>query len=131
MSIELTMLVCSVALLIVLIVIQSTSGVLEQGLEQMAGSRDNLKPPGVFPARTKRIVDNHREGLLIFAPLVLVAATVGLSTELTVLGAQLFFYSRLAHALVYLLGVPWVRPLFYLIGMVGCLMILFALLAGG
>jgi len=131
MSIELAMLVYSVALLVILIGIQSTSGILAQGLEAMAGPRDNLGEPGAFQARSKRVVDNHREGLLIFTPLVLVAAVVGVSTDLTVLGAQLFFYSRIVHAGLYLAGVPWIRPAAWAVGMIGCVMIFIELLAAG
>ena len=32
------------------------------------------------------------------------------------LGAQLFFYSRVAHAILYILGVPLVRPLAWAVG---------------
>jgi uncharacterized MAPEG superfamily protein len=128
MSIELTMLVYSVALLVVLIVVQASAGTLEKGLAAMAGSRDDLGEPGVFQARSKRVVDNHREGLLIFAPLVVVGALSGVSTPMTVLGAQLFFYSRLVHGALYLAGVPWVRPLVWAIGIIGCIMIFIELL---
>ena len=128
MTIELTMLVYSVALLVIVIAIQATAGILAQGLTAMAGSRDNLGEPSQFQSRSKRVAENHKEGLLIFAPLVLAAAAAGVSTEMTVLGAQLFFYSRVAHAIVYLAGWPWIRPLVWAVGLVGCLLILFALL---
>lgn len=127
MTIELSMLVYSVALLVIVIAIQATAGILAQGLTAMAGSRDNLGEPSNFQARSKRVAENHKEGLLIFAPLVLVAAAAGVSTEMTVLGAQLFFYSRVVHAIVYFAGLPWIRPLVWAVGLAGCLMILFAL----
>ena len=123
MTVELTMLAYSVALLIVLVLIQATMGVLTQGLMPMANSRDNLPAPGMMQARTKRIVDNHREGLILFAPLVLIAAHLDISTATTVLGAQLFFYGRLAHAIIYLLGIPAIRPLAWTVGIVGTVMI--------
>jgi len=129
MTIELTMLVYSVALLFVLILIQAAAGVLAQGLPEMAGPRDGLPDPKPFQSRTKRIVDNHREGLALFAPLVIVAALAHVSTPATVLGAQLFFYARVVHALLYVTGVPWVRPLAWAAGIVGTVMI-FAALAG-
>lgn len=128
MSIELTMLVYSVALLFLLVVIQASAGVLAQGLGAMAGARDSLGEPKPFQARSKRVVDNHREGLVLFAPLVLVAAAVGVSTEMTILGAQLFFYSRIVHAALYLAGIPWIRPLVWAVGIVGCIMIFLAVL---
>ncbi len=127
MSIELTMLALSVALLFVLIMIQANAGVAAQGFDAMAGARDDLKAPGSWQARTKRVVDNHREGLILFAPLVLIAAQIGVSNWLTVLGAQLFFYSRVAHAIIYLLGLPKIRPLAWLVGIVGTIMIFLAI----
>ena len=127
MTIELTMLVYSVTLLVIVIVIQSVAGIIAQGLPAMAGSRDNLGEPSQFQSRSKRVAENHKEGLLLFAPLVLVASAAGISTEWTVLGAQLFFYSRIAHAVIYLAGWPWIRPLAWAIGMAGTLMILVAL----
>ena len=119
MTVELTMLVYSVVLLFLLIAVQGLAGVLAQGLPEMAGSRDNLPDPKPFQARTKRIVDNHREGLALFAPIVLVAAVAQISNPWTVLGAQLFFYARVVHAVLYLTGVPWVRPLAWGVGIVG------------
>lgn len=127
MTTELTMLALSVALLFVLVLIQATAGVQAQGLWTMAGARDNLGAPSVWQARTKRCVDNHREGLILFAPLVITAALLDVSNTLTVWGAQLFFYSRVAHAVVYLAGLPYIRPLFWTIGLVGIVMIFLAL----
>src|SRR5689334_7635141 len=127
MSIELTMLCASVALLFVLVIIQATAGAQAQGAMTMANNRDNLGPPSVWQSRTKRCVDNHREGLILFAPLIIVAALTNTSTELTVYGAQMFFYSRVAHAIIYLAGWPYIRPVFWTIGMIGIIMIFVAL----
>lgn len=128
MSVELSMLVYATALLILLVLIQATAGVRAQGLQPMAGSRDDLPPPKPFQARTKRVVDNHREGLTMFAPLVLAAALAHVSDSWTVLGAELFFWSRVVHAGLYLAGVPMIRPLAWAVGLVGTLMVLLALL---
>ena len=128
MTTELTMLVYSTALLLVLVLIQAAAGVRAQGVQPMANSRDDLPEPKPFQARTKRVVDNHREGLTIFAPLILAAALAHVSNHATVLGAELFFYSRLVHAVLYLLGVPMIRPLAWAVGLVGTLMVLRALL---
>ena len=127
LTIELRLLAYSVVLLIVVVLIQVLAGVRAQGLPAMSGSRDNLPAPKVFQARVNRLVDNHREGLIMFAPLVLIAAIAPVSNDWTVLGARLFFYSRVAHALVYLAGWPWVRGALWGVGMLGIFMILFAL----
>jgi uncharacterized MAPEG superfamily protein len=131
MPIELLMLVLSVGLLFVLIVIQANAGVAGQGLGPMIGPRDDLGPPTPWQGRTKRCVDNHREGLTLFAPLVLVAAHMGISNELTVWGAQLFFYSRVAHAVIYLAGVPMIRPVVWAVGLIGTIMVFLALFGIG
>ena len=128
MPIELTMLCTSVALMFVLVIIQAAAGTQAQGALNMANARDNLGPSSVWQARTKRCVDNHREGLTMFAPLILVAfATNTIGGELTVWGAQLFFYSRVAHAVIYLAGWPYIRPVVWSIGMIGTIMVFVAL----
>ncbi len=60
MSVELTMLVYSAALLLVLVLAQALAGVVAQGPSPMAGPRDNLPPPKPFRARMVRVVNNHR-----------------------------------------------------------------------
>ena len=127
MPVELTMLAYSVALLFVIVLIQANAGVSAQGLMPMANNRDNLPPPTPFQARMKRVVDNHREGLILFAPLALIAAQQGISTSTSMLGAQLFFYSRVAHAILYILGVPLVRPLAWAVGIAGTVMVFLAI----
>ncbi len=131
MSVELTTLAWATALLIVLVVIQAAVGVAAQGVMPMSGHRDNLPPPKPFQARTKRVVDNHREGLTMFAPLVLIAAVANIHSGVTVLGAELFFWSRLAHAVLYLAGIPFVRPLAWAGGIAGTIMMLTAVLGLG
>jgi hypothetical protein len=54
MSLELTMLALSVALLFVLVVIQAAAGTQAQGLMKMANARDDLGPSSVWQARTAR-----------------------------------------------------------------------------
>jgi uncharacterized MAPEG superfamily protein len=122
------MLAYAVGLLIVLIIIQAFAGIRSKGLMPLANNRDNLGPAEGFHARMLRVVDNHREGLTLFAPVVLAAAVAGVHTPNTLLGAQLFFYARLAHAVLYVLGAPLIRPLAWGVGMVGTVMVLLALL---
>lgn len=129
MSVELTMLTYAVGLLFGLVFLQAVVGIRAQGAVPLANSRDDLPPASGFHARMKRVVDNHREGLTMFAPLVLTAAVAGVSNGTTVLGAQLFLYSRVVHAVLYVFGVPLVRPLAWAVGIVGTAMV-FAALVG-
>jgi uncharacterized MAPEG superfamily protein len=98
-------------------------GVLANGVAAQAGPRDNLPEPSVLHARMTRLRSNMIENLLVFTPIVLVAHVIGVTNETTVLGAQLFFGARLAHAMIYVLGWPWIRPLAYAVALVGTLMV--------
>jgi len=75
----------------------------------------------------KRLTDNYRENLWFFAPLILIANAAGVSNDWTVLGAQVFFFSRLGHAVWYAAGWPIVRPLFWFAGVIACAMIFLSL----
>ena len=76
----------------------------------------------------KRVVDNHREGLTLFAPLVLIAAVTHTTSPTIVLGSQLFFYARVVHAALYVFGVPLVRPLAWAAGIAGTAMVFLGIL---
>jgi uncharacterized MAPEG superfamily protein len=127
MTPELAYLAYTIVLFFLVMLAQATAGILNNGLVAMMNNRDNLKPPTVHQARMKRLTDNFRENLWFFAPLVLIAAIAGISNQWTILGAQIFLYSRIAHAVWYAFGWPIARPLFWLAGIVGCIMIFLAL----
>jgi uncharacterized MAPEG superfamily protein len=124
---ELTMLAYSVALMFVLILVQSTTAVQSQGGKVMAGNRDELAPAKPLEGRTRRILYNHIEAMAMFAPLVLIAAVQHISNGATALGAQLFFYARLAYAIVYLIGIPYLRTIVWLAGVAGIAIVFLAL----
>jgi uncharacterized MAPEG superfamily protein len=119
MSVELRLLAYSVALLFVLIMVQASAATRAQGAKVMAGNRDDLPPPKPFQGRAMRALQNHIEAMALFAPLVLIAAVQDLSTDMTVLGARLFFYGRVAHAVTYLIGMPYLRTAVWLVSVVG------------
>ena len=127
MTAELTYLAFTIALFFVVVLIQALTGIMNNGLVAMMNSRDSLKPPTVIQARTKRLTDNFRENLWFFVPLVLIAAIAGISNHWTVLAVQIFFWSRLAHAVWYIAGWPLIRSLFWFIDVIACAMIFFAL----
>ena len=123
MTIELTYLTYSVLLTFVLLMIPSSTKVIQNGLATMAGSRDTLPEPSVFARRGDRAAVNMLENMVLFVPLVLAAQIAGISNDSTILGAQLFLTGRLAHAIVYLAGWPWVRTLAWFVAVVGMAMI--------
>ncbi len=123
MSTELTMLVYATVLLIVIVLVQAVAGILANTLPVQAGNRHDLPPAKPFHGRASRAVANHIEGLVMFAPLALVCVITDMSSPMSVLGAQIFFYARVAHALLYLIGVPWLRAVAWGAGMVGTVMV--------
>lgn len=127
MTPELTYLAYSIILLFVIVFIQATAGIRQNGGVAMANARDSLPAPSTFSARAKRNVDNMRENLWFFAPAVLIVAITNASTSWTVLGSQIFFFARLAHSITYLAGWPFIRPLFWFAGIIGCALIFLSL----
>lgn len=127
MTTDLTMLAYCVALFALLLLVQGTIGVLTFGLPYAAGPRDDPPAPSVLYDRATRVVRNHVEGLALFAPIVLIAAVLGAESPTTALGAQIYFYARLVHAITYFAGIAYVRTLSWAAGLVGAGMIFLAL----
>ena len=119
MSLELLMLLYSALLLLAIILVQAVLGIIQNGLMAQAGSRDNLPEPTVLRQRLQRLSANMQENLVIFTVVVLVASAAGVSNDTTALGASVFFYARVGHAIVYGFGWPVIRPLFYFAGLYG------------
>ena len=128
MSVELLMLVYSAVLFLVVIVLQAGLAIGQNGLMAQAGSRDSLPEPTVLRNRLQRLTANIQENLVIFAIVVLVANAVGVSNDTTPLGASIFFYARIAHAIIYAFGWPVIRPLFYFVSLYGIVVILLEIL---
>ena len=65
------------------------------------------------------------ENLPAFAALVLIAYVTGVDAAA---GAAMFFYARLAHAVVYIAGIPYLRTLAFVVSWIGMLIIFFQVL---
>jgi len=127
MTLELTMLLWSTLLTFLLILIPAGVALNRNGPHAQGGPRDDLPEPTVFQKRASRLSANMQENMVLFAALVLTAHVAGISNAYTMLGAQIFFYARVAHAIIYIMGWPMVRPLFWFAGVVGMGMIAAAL----
>jgi uncharacterized MAPEG superfamily protein len=69
------------------------------------------KPQSPWAQRMMAAHDNAVENLVLFAPLVLVAHELEISTGTTVAACAVYFWARLAHFIVYALGIPMLRTL--------------------
>lgn len=79
-----------------------------------------------------RLAHAHRnaiENLAVFAPLAIAVHVLGLGTALTAAAAMTFFYSRIAHAIIYAFGIPLLRTIAFFIGFL-CQMVLAARVLG-
>jgi uncharacterized MAPEG superfamily protein len=70
---------------------------------------------------------NAIENLIIFAPLVVTTQLLGISTRLTGFACALYFWSRLAHAIVYAIGTPVVRTLAFFGGFIAQVILVLAI----
>ena len=82
----------------------------------MANPSRGDKPLAPWATRLMFAHDNAVENLVIFAPLVLILNAIDYSTQWTALACAVFFWSRVAHILVYTLGLPVFRTLAFTVG---------------
>ncbi len=95
------------------------------GFLQPANYRDPTSRPVPFwGERAHRAYLNAVETFAPFAALVIVAQLAGKTNGETTVLAMAFFWLRLAHAVVYLLAIPFVRTLIFTLG-VACVVGLF------
>ncbi|MBE9538091.1 MAG: MAPEG family protein [Proteobacteria bacterium] len=124
LSVELTMLLWASILYVAQILVAAAAGDMQNGMAWAMGNRDDIPPVSGWGGRARRAQDNMAENLLPFACLVLIAHGSGRAGDLSALGAQIFLFSRLAHALLYLGGVKVFRSLAYFGGLIGMGMII-------
>ena len=82
----------------------------------MANPSRNDKPHAEWATRMMFAHDNAVENLIIFAPLVLILAQLDYSTKWTVYACAVYFWSRVAHLIVYTIGLPVFRTLAFTVG---------------
>ncbi|MBV9824967.1 MAG: MAPEG family protein [Alphaproteobacteria bacterium] len=128
MSLELTMLVWSVALTFVQMLVAAVGASRTVGLPTLAGNRDQLPAITGWAGRARRAHVNMLESLVLFAALVLVAEITNRNNYMTGLGVQLFFWARLVYALVYIAGIPWVRTAVWGVSVIGLILIFLQLM---
>ena len=120
---ELTLLTCAVVLALAQAVIGVLGAIMQVGLPALAGNRERLPEITGWAGRAARAHRNMLESLVLFAALVLVAVAAGRTNATTLLGAQIFIYARLAYAVVYVAGIPWLRTGVWAVSVVGLAMI--------
>ena len=124
MPIELKLLVWSAILALVQMVLAVMAAQMQVGLPTLASNRDNMPALTGWAGRATRAHLNMLESLVIFAILVLVANALGRFNDTTALGANLFFWGRLAYAIIYVIGIPWLRTAVWGVSIAGAVLVL-------
>jgi uncharacterized MAPEG superfamily protein len=89
------------------------------GLPTLAGNREGLGELTGVAGRARRAHLNMMENMVVFTALVLIAAAGGKANAMTAMGAMIFFWARLAYAIIYVAGLPWLRTLAWAVSVIG------------
>ncbi len=128
MTVELKMLAWSICLGLVSVLVAASFGTAQRTLGWNLSNRDQeMKPLSGAAARAQRANRNLLETFPFFAAAVLAVVLVKANSSSTALGAQLYFWGRLAYLPIYIIGLPYVRTLVWGVAFAGLLMVLGAL----
>ena len=94
----------------------------------LAGASPERDTHSVWAQRAIKAHANAVENLAIFAPAVLVAHALGISTPATKAAAAAYFFARLVHFVVYSAGIPVARTLAFTAGWVAQVAVLASIL---
>ena len=108
-------LVATAILAVALIAPYSIAMLRHWGIRAVLGNRDKPAPLPKWAIRAHR---NMLENLAPFATIVLAAQVAGVSSEHTVWGVTVFFWARVAHAVTYIAGIPYLRTAAFAVSLV-------------
>ena len=124
MTPELSILAWTLVLAFIQILLFDVARTRQYGLAWNTGPRDGDMPPlAPQAARLQRAQANLFETLPLFIGFVLIAHAAGIHSSMTVLGAQLYFWARVAYVPLYAFGIKQLRSLVWLVSLAGLVMI--------
>ena len=97
------------------------------GMKVAFGNRHEVPEASPLAARAERAGKNMLENLPLFVALVAAAHLGGRHGDRVDLGAQIFFWARVAYWPIYLAGIPYVRTLAWYVALGGLAVIFSAL----
>ncbi len=128
MTTEIHMLAWSIALGFAYVFAAAYFATARRGLAWNAGNRDEPTSPLQGPGgRAQRASHNFLETFAFFAAAVLAVTALHLESPRTALGAQLYFWARLVYLPVYVIGIPVLRSLVWVVSFVGIVLVVSAL----
>lgn len=123
MNPDMYLLVWAVVLMFVQMLIALLGSMMQVGLLTLVGNREGFPELKGWAGRAMRAHRNMAENMVLFIPLVLVAVAATKTNSTTLLGAQIFFWARVVYAVVYLIGIPWVRTVTWFVSIIGLIII--------
>ena len=129
MSMELKMLVWTIVLGLLQVGLAAMLSTRQRGLAWNAGPRDNVPTPLTGVAgRVDRALHNFKETFPFFAAAVLAIQLTQNANAETAMGAQIYFWARVAYVPVYAAGISYLRTVIWAASLAGLLMVLKPLL---
>lgn len=125
---ELMLLVWAAVLTMVQAVVAAQGAFAQVGLFALAGNREGMREITGWGGRAARAHRNMLENLVLFAVLVIAAVLADKTNGTTLLGAQIFLWARVAYAVVYVAGIPWLRTAIWGVSVAGLVMIFLQLI---
>ncbi len=128
MTMELKMLAWAVVLGLVHVLLAAALATAQRGLKWNAGNRDGeARPLTGFAARANRASSNFLETFVFFVAAVLAVTAAQKADASTALGAQIYLWARVAYLPVYVIGIPYLRTLVWVVALWGLLQVLVGL----
>lgn len=129
MTMELSLLAWATLLGLLQIALVATCSVVQRGLPWAVSPRDGAMPAlSTVASRLDRARGNFLETFPFFVALVLANHVLQQHDSMTLLGAQLYFWARVAYVPAYAAGIPYLRTLIWAVSIVGLVLLLVALL---
>ena len=129
LPIELMLLGWSNVLLVLHIMVEGQTATRDRGLDWNAGPRDGeARPLGKLAGRAQRALRNFQETYPAFIALALALVVSGRAGGLGAIGAWTWFAARIVYLPLYLLGIPYLRSLCWVVSMLGLVLMLVRLL---
>jgi len=129
MTPELTYLLWGVILLLVHVIVQATLSDLSKGLGWALGPQDEPRDQNAVADRVQRALRNYLETFPAFVALALILTVTDRGTDMSALGAAIWFWARIAYIPIFASGIPLLRSAAWFASVVGLVLMILAALS--
>ncbi len=101
----------------------------EAGVDWGLSNRDKLPDVPPWVGRADRAQRNHHDNLALTATVILIAQLAGQTDSITAIASVVVLVMRVLHGIFYMMGIPVLRSLSYLVYILALLTIVWRLFA--